>query len=277
MLTVVGSLAWPIAASLLLPKKGSSRQVIASPAATRRAVWPSCRRMVSRLFWILFIFIILIICLSQIQSYRFRHNVHVPSAAASNSVPANKQAMAICISLSVEIPDEPEGEIGVGDKGVCKASPSVGTGWVVTVDMVVLVGCTATAMGIKVSVPCATGADVRTGVEGGVCSPVGVAVSGGTDLEVVAGGSVASRATVADGVKPGGAGVKVSVGVGSAGVEVGEEVGGTGVGGGLSVGVAVPVGVTAGGAWAGTTMICPSSALAGIFIPSIAPSSMWAK
>jgi len=51
------------------------------------------------------------------------------------------------IRLPVGIPGEPEGEIGVegkgvgvGGKGVGKASPSIDIGWVVTVDMGVLVG-----------------------------------------------------------------------------------------------------------------------------------------
>ena len=42
--------------------------------------------------------------------------------------------------LLVEIPDEPEGETGVGGKGVGEASILVATGWAVAVDTVVLVG-----------------------------------------------------------------------------------------------------------------------------------------
>lgn len=42
--------------------------------------------------------------------------------------------------LTVEIPDEPEGETGVGGKGVGEASICVDTGWAVSVDMAVLVG-----------------------------------------------------------------------------------------------------------------------------------------
>lgn len=78
--------------------------------------------------------------LHYLQSYCFLHNAHRPTDAASNSVPANKQTRARRIRLSVGIPDEPEGEVVVGGKGAGKASPSVSTGWVVTVDMGVLVG-----------------------------------------------------------------------------------------------------------------------------------------
>lgn len=80
----------------------------------------------------------------------------------------------------------------------------------------------------------------------GVSTPVGAAVPGGTDIGVIAGGSVASRTAVADGVEVGGMGVAVSVGIGGTGVEVGVEVGGTGLG--VPVGAVVPVGVAAAGA-----------------------------
>jgi len=89
-----------------------------------------------RILFILFIlFIAFIAHLSWIQGYRIRlHNTHAPSAATT------RQARATYVRLPVEIPDEPEGETGVGVKGIGEASVWVGTGWAAAADTAVLVG-----------------------------------------------------------------------------------------------------------------------------------------